>query len=109
METILDINSLIDRLLRDNVTPEELVNRAIRKYLIESCFMSPNMISIRNSVRATITFSKVLYDFGQQMSLARLYLVHRVKLLEVRDSDRCAEISVLRGLSPPLGRKSVVQ
>lgn len=34
------------------------------------------------------------------MALARLYLLHKIKILEVRERDRCAEISVLRDESP---------
>lgn len=57
---------------------------------------------IRNDIRAIIAYSKMLYDFGQQMSFARLYLIHKIKLLEVRENDRSIEISVLRGWTPPL-------
>lgn len=75
MEEILDISVLIDRLLRSNTTPEELIGQAVKNlYAIESLFLSHNTTATRNNIRATIAYAKMLYDFGQRMSLARLYL-----------------------------------
>lgn len=106
MEEVIDISVLIDRLLRNNTTPEELIGQAVKNlYVIESHFLSRSTIDTRDNVRAIIAYAKLLYDFGQQMSLARIYLVHKIKLLEVRDIDLNAEISVLRGQSPPPPRK----
>lgn len=100
MEEALDIGELLSKLLRDNTTPEELVDRAIRNlYYVESKFMFCNNIGIRNTIRSTIAYVKLLYDFGQQMLFARLYLLHRVKLLEVRERDSNLELSMVRGLS----------
>jgi len=58
------------------------------------------MVALRNSVRSVIAYAKMLYYYGQQMCLARLYLLHRIKILEVRENDFLSEISVLRGISP---------
>lgn len=99
---VLDTSDLIDRLRRRNVSPEELINRSIYNlYSIENNFRVPSKIRSRNSVRATIAYVKLLYDFGQQMQLSRTYLLHRIKLLEVRKNDLNLEISVLRGVTPP--------
>lgn len=55
---------------------------------------------IRNRLRAVIAYVKLLYDHGQQMALSRTYLLHKVKLFEVRENDYLSEISILRGISP---------
>jgi len=103
MEEILDICELMDRLPRNNISPKELIGQTIQNlYSVKSYFMSLNT-TIRNNIRATIGYIKMLYDFGQQMSLARMYLVHKIKLLEVCGNDLNAEISVLRSQSFPSG------
>lgn len=35
------------------------------------------------------------------MDLARSYLLHKIKLFEVRERDLKLEVSILRGLTPP--------
>lgn len=103
MEEIINIQDLMSRLVKDGITPEDLVACAIRNfYSAESSLVAKNKICLRNNIRATVAYVKLLYDYGQQMCLARLYLLHRIKLLEVRDHDHNLEISLLRGLSPPL-------
>lgn len=98
----MDVHGLVTTLVQLRVSMEELLGRALRNlYSLETRFMSPNVIDIRNSIRSSIAYVKVMYDFGQQMSLARLYLMHKIRLLEARVSDINAEISVLRGGSSP--------
>lgn len=97
----LNIEALIDKLLTNGITPEELIGRAVRNlYRLEAGFLAPRSVATRNSIRATIAYAKVLYDHGQRMFQAREYLLHRIKLLEVREVNLRHEISVLRGVSP---------
>lgn len=104
MEEVLNVYVLINDLLRNNTSPEELINKAMQNlYAIESEFMYPNKVESRNSIRATTAYLKMLYDFGQRMYLARVYLLHKIKLLEVKENDLNFEISVLRGLSSSPG------
>lgn len=100
MAEVLDIEELIDRLTRSNITPEELVERTIRNlYSIEKYFMTRRDRSTRNMIRATIGYSKMLYDFGQHVFLAQQYLLHRVKVFGVRERDLSLQLSVLRDQS----------
>lgn len=102
MEDIIDISDLMKRLSMNNVAPEELIGCAIRNlYSAENYFASEHKTTLRNNIRATIAYVKLMYDYGQQMCLARTYLLHRIKILEVREQDNQAEISILRGLTPP--------
>jgi len=102
MEDIIDISDLMKRLSMNNVAPEELIGCAIRNlYSAENYFASKHKTTLRNNIRATIAYVKLMYDYGQQMCLARTYLLHRIKILEVREQDNQAEISILRGLTPP--------
>lgn len=99
---MIDIRNLMGRIVREGATPEDLIARAIRDlYSIESYFIDRNNCMLRDKVRITIAYVKLLYDIGQQMDLARMYLLHRIKLLEVREDDMNLEISMLRGLTPP--------
>jgi len=79
------------------------VGRSIRKLYIVENELKRYRSSNRNSVRAVIAYVKLLYDFGQQMLLSRSYLLHKIKLLEVRENDLNLEISVLRGVTTPVG------
>lgn len=97
MEPILDINTLVDRLTQDKVSPQEWITRNL--YYIKRCCNLADANHLRNKIQATIALIKVLYDISQQMALARVYLMHRVKLLEVRECDRNAEISIMRGVT----------
>lgn len=75
-------------------------------YSLDSQYVQKGKFSHANNVRATLAYVKLLYDFGQQMDLSRTYLLHRIKLLEVREQDLSAEISILRGKSPLIGEIS---
>lgn len=99
---MIDIQSYMTRIIEEGVTPEDLIVRAIRDlYFIERYCIDRNNCMMRDKVRITIAHVKLLYDFGQQMGLARMYLLHRIRLLEVRENDMNLEISMLRGLTPP--------
>lgn len=102
----VDVGEMVDRLRRSSVTQEEIVGRAIRRlYSIEEDlrrYRSRN----RNGVRTVIAYVKLLYDFGQQMFLSRLYLMHKIKLLEVREDDLNFEISMIRGVTPVINEGS---
>lgn len=101
MERLIDIQELMGRLSRGNITPEEMIGCAIRNlYSLEASSVLEHRVALRNSVRSVIAYAKMLYDYGQQMCLARIYLLHRIRLLEVRENDFLSEISVLRGISP---------
>jgi len=106
MEEIIDIRDLMNRLVSYNVTPEDLIGCALRNlHSLEAKFMIESRLALRNNIRATTAYVKLLYDYGQQMCLARAYLLHRIKVLEVRENDLFSEISMLRGLSPPAGEE----
>lgn len=101
MSGYLDIQELIDRLLSGGISPEELICKTTwNLYRVETYFKSPKCRDIRNSVRASIAYAKMLYDFGQKMYFARDYLLQKIKLLEVREADFKLEVSELRGISP---------
>jgi len=72
-------------------------------YIPLSVFASENRDNLRNNVRAITAYVKLLYDYGQQADLARMYLLHRNRLLDVRENDRHLEYSILRGVTPPPG------
>lgn len=100
MAGLIDVVSLIDDLLREGIAPEELIIGSIRElhYLEDHPLICYN-IGLKNRIRTIIAHSKILYDFDKRMQLARAVLLHKVKLLEVRDEDNKIEISVLRGSS----------
>jgi len=86
MDDLIDISKLMERLSMNGAAPEELIGCAIRNlYSIENYFMLENKTTLRNNIRVTIAYVKLLYDYGQQMGLARVYLLHRIKILEVRE------------------------
>lgn len=106
MADLLDVEDLIDNLNRANVTPEELIGRAIRElYGLKEHHAFSRKLYHRNKLRAVIAYIKVMYDFGQKMLLANV-LLHRIKLIEVRDEDQSTEISYLRGNSSDENRPS---
>lgn len=99
---ILDISKFMETLTRHNISSEELIGRSMQNlYSLETNFLSRSQLKSRNCTRETIAYVKALYDMCQQMSLARIYLLHKIKLLEVRETDMTAEISILRGVSSP--------
>lgn len=107
MERLICVSDLMNTLIRNNTSPEQLVGCAIRNlYSLDSQFLQENKILHANSIRSTIAYVKLLYDFGQQMNLTRVYLLHKINLREVCVQDLNAEISVLRGISPLLGDTS---
>lgn len=86
------------RLCRMN--PETLVERAIGNlYSVENRVAAEGGLRLCNDIRAVIAYVKLLYDYGQRMTLARVYLLHRIKLMEVRGQDYNMEISMLRGIT----------
>jgi len=98
MEEILNIQGYMSTINRNNTPPEEVFGRAIRNlHIVENYFVGKHL-ALRNNTRATIAYLKLLYDYGQQMSLARMYLIHRVRISEVREHDMDAELSVMRGV-----------
>lgn len=100
---LIDINDFIRRLVANNITPEDLVARTLRNlYSFKCSYIVERRIALRNNIRACIAYVKLLYDFGQHMSLAHAYLLHRVKLQEVREHDLYMENSTLRGVTLPL-------
>lgn len=100
MAGLIDVGSLIDDLLREGIAPEELIVESIRElHYLEDYPPICYSIGLKNRIRTIIAHSKILYDFGKKMQLARVVLLHRVKLLEVRDENNKIEISVLRGSS----------
>lgn len=107
MEELIEVRELMQALLRDNVSPEHLVGCAIRNlYSLDCQFVQEGKFIHANNIRATLAYVKLLYDFGQQRNLSRTYLLHRIKLLEVREHDLNSEISILRGISPLTGDMS---
>lgn len=55
MERVLDIGDYMNRLTRDNVTPEDLFGRAIRNlHSLESIFIAERRTIRRNDIRAVI-------------------------------------------------------
>lgn len=101
MDNLLNINEFMYKLAGEGVTPEEMINRSLRNlYVVENTNMMIRNKLMRNRLRAVIAYVKLLYDHGQQMALSRTYLLHKVKLLEVRENDYLSEISILRGISP---------
>lgn len=101
MEEILDIPEYMSAMNRNNISPEEIFGRAIRNlHMVENYFAEKYNLALRNNTRATIAHVKLLYDYGQQMSLARVYLMHRIRIFEAREHDFNAELSVLRGVTP---------
>jgi len=106
MEEIVDICDLMNKLVSNNVTPEDMIGCALRNlHSVEAYFASVGKSASRNNIRTTTADVKLLHDYGQQMSLARTYLLHKIKLLEVRENDYLPEISLLRGITPPVGQE----
>lgn len=103
MEEIIDVQEYMRRLVTDRVTPEDLVSCTIRNlYSLERSSIAEHKIALINNIRACIAYVKLLYDYGQNMDLARTYLLHKIKFSEVRENDLNMEISILRGLTPPV-------
>lgn len=106
MEEIVDIRDLMNKLVLNNVTPEDMIGCALRNpHSVEAYFASAGKSAFGNNIRTTTAYTKLLYDYGQQMSLARTYLLYKIKLLEVRENDYLSEISLLRGITPPAGQE----
>lgn len=106
---MIDISELMRRLAAKDTSPEDLVACALRNlYSLECNYAVENKLVLRNSIRACVAYVKLLYDYGQLMGLARAYLLHRIKVLEVREDDLKMEKSMLRGITPPL-RENVPQ
>lgn len=104
MEEVIDIRDCMNKMIERNTTPEDLFGRAIRNlHSAENFCIREHRIALRNNIRVTIACIKLLYDYGQQMSLARMYLMHRIRLFEVREHDLTSEISMLRGVTPTSG------
>lgn len=102
MTNPIDVSELVDKLLRSNITPEDIIGRIVHNlYKVENRSAIRYDINNRNIIRSVVAHAKALYDIAQQMILAREYLLHRIKLLEVRENDLYSEINVLRGLTPP--------
>lgn len=102
MGEAIDISELMGRLVAEKITPENLVACATRNlYSLKRSTIAEHKPALRNSVRACIAYVKLLYDFGQHMDIARTYLLHRIKLHEVREHDLHLENSIIRGLTPP--------
>lgn len=100
MARVLDICELIDWLRNKRISSKELIGRITRNlYSIEQEFMNRDLLHKRNTIRAIVAYVKLLYDYAQQSELARMYLSHRIKLLEVREFDLQQEYSVLRDRS----------
>jgi len=100
MEKLLDIKEYMCLVNRNNRSLEEAFGCAIRNlHVVENYFAGKQNLALRNNTRATIAYLKLLYDYGQQMSLARMYLMHRIRIFEAREHDLGAEISVSRGVS----------
>lgn len=107
MDRVICVSELMSALVNNNTPPERLVSCATRNlYSLDKQFLQEGRVALANNVRMTIAYVKLLYDYGQQMSLARSYLLHRIKLFEVRELDLTAEMSVLRGISPLIGDTS---
>lgn len=72
MERVLDIHDLMGNLAKRKVTAEELIDRALRNLYTVDCFLSLEQnIKLRNNIRSTIAYIKLLYDYEQQMDLDR--------------------------------------
>lgn len=85
MEGILNIREFMSKLVCDGITPEELIDRSLRNlYAVKNAHTLISNKLLRNRLRAVIAFVKLLYDY-EQMALAQTYLLHKVKLLEVRE------------------------
>ncbi|GAB1869618.1 Reverse transcriptase [Camponotus japonicus] len=101
MERLINIQNFMSEIMQNEIDPETLVKRAIGNlYSIENRVAAVGGLGLRNDIRAVIAFVKLLYDHGQRMTLARVYLLHRIKLMEVREQDNNMEISMLRGITP---------
>lgn len=95
---VIDVQDLMNHLMGKGVTSEKLIACAIRNLKsLELLFATENRVALCNNVRTTIAYVKLLYDSAQQSSLARMYLLHRIKIMEVRENDLTSEISLLRG------------
>lgn len=102
MEQFINIQDLLERLTRRKITAEELLDYTLQNlYLMEKHFRLEKDTKSVNSVRSTIAYTKLLYDYEQQMRLARAYLLHKIKILEVRERDTNLEASILRGRNTP--------
>lgn len=103
MEEILDIQEYMSMISRNNTPPEEIFGRAIRNfYIMENYFTGKQHLALRNNARATIAHLKLLYDYGQQMSLARIYLIHRIlEYLKHGSTILGLNLASLGGRHPP--------
>lgn len=107
MERLICVSELMSTLVNKNTPPERLVGCAIRNlYSLDKQFLQEGKVIHANNIRSTIAYVKLIYDYGQQMCFARSYLLHRIKLFEVREQDLTAEMSVLRGMSTLIGDTS---
>lgn len=69
---ILDIEDLIDNLMRQRVTPENLIGWVTRElFQMEGFFAVTSQSRHRNSAHACVAYARMLYDFGQIMFSAR--------------------------------------
>jgi len=103
MEESIDAREYMRKLATEGATPEDLVSCAIRNlYSLEHSSIIEHKIALINNIRTCIAYVKLLYDYGQNMDLARKYLLHKIKLSEVRENDLNMESSIMRGLTSPV-------
>jgi len=64
MEEIINISDLMKRLALNSVSPEDLTGCALRNlYSVEAYFVSEGKVTLRNNIRSTIAYVKLLYDW----------------------------------------------
>lgn len=73
MEAVIDVQKLMRRLVERRVTPEDLVSCAVRNLYSLEQNVPEYKIAVRNNIRACVVYVKLLYDYGQNMDLARAY------------------------------------
>lgn len=109
MAELLNIEDYISDLMKQGVSPNELISRTMRGlYRLEDVFLSRDKRNLRNAVRACIAHARMIYDHERLMFSAKEYLLRKIESLRVRERDLNFEISILRAASSGeySGRKS---